>query len=302
MRAEELQFIEVNSPELISQTYSLLNTCFLSDGHPPIGEHAWLDLVQGGRKSFFSYLVKISSHPHPIGYLHISKGDQSWAIDYVVHPHHRDKQGSIETRIIAKAQEIIKQSFGGHVHLWVPKPTEATDKAAFLNGFTKGRDLYQMTLDLPVFCKFEPLKVRPFRLGHDEKQWLELNNKAFLNHPEQGNWDLSTLKARFNQPWFSPEDLLIYEQDNKIVAFCWVKIHFDKDPPAGEIYIVAVDPALQGQHIGKRIVLTALEHMVSKSIKRAFLYVDSTNKPALKIYKDIGFTIDHIDRAYVKDI
>jgi ribosomal protein S18 acetylase RimI-like enzyme len=32
------------------------------------------------------------------------------------------------------------------------------------------------------------------------------------------------------------------------------------------------------------------------------LYVDATNAPAIKLYVDLGFTINHIDRAYIGDI
>jgi hypothetical protein len=32
------------------------------------------------------------------------------------------------------------------------------------------------------------------------------------------------------------------------------------------------------------------------------LYVDAGNRPALKLYIDLGFDIDHIDRAYVGDV
>jgi ribosomal protein S18 acetylase RimI-like enzyme len=32
------------------------------------------------------------------------------------------------------------------------------------------------------------------------------------------------------------------------------------------------------------------------------LYVDATNARAVKLYVDLGFTINHIDRAYTGDI
>jgi ribosomal protein S18 acetylase RimI-like enzyme len=32
------------------------------------------------------------------------------------------------------------------------------------------------------------------------------------------------------------------------------------------------------------------------------LYVDSTNVPALKLYVGLGFTVNHIDRAYTGDV
>jgi predicted GNAT family acetyltransferase len=32
------------------------------------------------------------------------------------------------------------------------------------------------------------------------------------------------------------------------------------------------------------------------------LYVDATNDPANKLYADLGFALDHVDRAFVGDI
>ena len=32
------------------------------------------------------------------------------------------------------------------------------------------------------------------------------------------------------------------------------------------------------------------------------LYVDATNAPAVKLYVELGFTVNHIDRAYTGDI
>jgi predicted GNAT family acetyltransferase len=32
------------------------------------------------------------------------------------------------------------------------------------------------------------------------------------------------------------------------------------------------------------------------------LYVDATNAPATRLYQDLGFKLDHLDRAYTADV
>src|SRR5205823_1588102 len=44
------------------------------DGHAPLGEHQWLDLVQGGRAGFAGLVAWEPGHAHPVGYAQVSRG------------------------------------------------------------------------------------------------------------------------------------------------------------------------------------------------------------------------------------
>src|SRR5204863_5395344 len=136
-----------------------------------------------------------------------------------------------------------------------------------------------------------PLETRPFRVGVDEARWLEVNNRAFEGHPEQGDWDEATLKHREGEAWFDPEGFLLHERDGRLVGFCWTKVHADHDPPLGEIYVVAVDPDFAGQGLGRALVLAGLDHLAAKGLTVGMLYVDAGNTPARRLYDDLGFTI-----------
>ena len=66
--------------------------------------------------------------------------------------------------------------------------------------------------------------------------------------------------------------------------------------------MVAVDPDFAGQGLGRQLTLAGLDYLASKGLKEAMLYVDATNAPAVKLYVELGFTVNHIDRAYTGDI
>jgi mycothiol synthase len=146
------------------------------------------------------------------------------------------------------------------------------------------------------------ITTRPFRPGQDEQAWLEVNNRAFQRHPEQGGWTEQTLKARQAQPWFDPDGFLLHHRDGRLAGFCWTKVHRAEASSLGEIYVVAVDPDFSGHGLGRQLTLAGLDHLVEKGCPEAMLYVDATNVPALKLYIDLGFTVNHIDRAYTGDV
>jgi len=279
----------------------LLDAATRVDGEQALSDHQWLDLVHGGRRGFAGLMAKETDDGAPVAYAQVSRGNDSWSIELVVDPDHRDRLADLGRELVGAAVGIVVAEGGGHVHWWVTQATPAHAAVAEAVGLRAGRLLHQMRRPLPTGIPYS-LETRPFVVGQDEEAWLEVNNRAFANHPEQGGWDLDTLKAREAESWFDPAGFFLHERDGRLAGFCWTKVHADHDPPLGEIYVIAVDPDFHGSGLGKALVLAGLDHLAGQGLTVAMLYVDAANEGAVALYKKLGFEVDHIDRAYVADL
>ena len=180
--------------------------------------------------------------------------------------------------------------------IWIEDAQIDDDNLLNSIGFSSYRDLWQMR------CKFPPngegIPTRPFICGVDDKAFLEVNSRAFSWHPEQGSLDLSKLNDLFKEEWFDDEGFLLLEVKNRLAGFCWTKIHHQGDLTVGEIFAIAVDPDFHGRGFGKPLTISGLNYLANAGADLGMLYVESDNKPAIRIYEDIGFTHFSTNRAY----
>jgi len=288
------------TPDDVTAVAALIRAAEGAAGQQLVTEHRFHDAAFGGGRDFAGLVAWDEGH-RPLAYSQVIRGERRWELE-LVYDHDRSEDGLLAAAgVLGAAVDLVRAEGGGHLHLWITRPTEAHDRLAAAAGLSPGRDLWQLRLPLPLD---EPVTVetRPFEVGRDEQAWLEVNNRAFDWHPEQGGWTVDDVRDREAEPWFDPAGFLLHEIDGRLAGFCWTKVHADHDPPLGEIYVIAVDPELHSRGLGRALVVAGLDHLHRKGLDVGMLYVDADNAPATRLYLAMGFTLDHLDRAFVGDI
>jgi len=178
---------------------------------------------------------------------------------------------------------------GRPVTAWSHGDHPAAARLAEHHGLERVRELWVMrrptSLPLPELYVPDGVTVRGYR-DEDADEVLRVNAAAFAHHPEQGSMDADDLAARMAEPWWDPAGLLVADTGAGLRGFHWTKQH---DASLGEVYVVGIDPAAQGQGLGKVLTLAGLHHLAGLGVDEVLLYVESDNAPAVRVYSGLGF-------------
>ena len=66
-----------------------------------------------------------------------------------------------------------------------------------------------------------------------------------------------------------------------LIGACWTKVHRDRKPVLGEIYVIDVDPRHHGQGWGRSLTVAGLVHLAGRGITVGMLYTDASNAAAV---------------------
>lgn len=266
-------------------------------GGRPLSDHLWIDLRSGR-----PLLVHVADESGTVAIAQVSAGNETSSLEVVVDPGiDREVAGRLRDDAASTAVDLFRHQGGGPLQWWLDDPDADRIAVAARLGLAPARSLHEMRRDLPAERRSR-LTTRAFRPGADDTSWLEVNNRAFEHHAEQGGWTLDTLAARTGEPWFDADGFRILEADGGIAGFCWTKLHHELDPVTGEIYVIAVDPGHHGRGLGTELTLAGLDSISDRGVTRASLYVDAANDAAISLYHRLGFTIHRTRTACVGDL
>lgn len=270
----------------------------------PLSEHVALHLRYGGDEPVKTVLALIDDRIVGYGHLDVTDKVEGASAELVVDPLFR-KRGVGR----AMLHRMLVETSPGILRLWAHGEHPAAAALAGAMGFVRARCLWQMRRSLSSALQ-EPalppgVTVRTFESGRDDEAWVALNARAFAGHPEQGSWTVEDLRRRMCEPWFDPAGFFLAERDNHLVGFHWTKVHGNGDghghEPIGEVYVVGVDPAEQGNGLGSALTATGLSYLRARGLPQAMLYVDESNTAAIKVYERLGFTHWETDVMYRHD-
>ncbi len=293
----------------VAQVTRLVDEVTEADGVRPLSEHVMLHLRYGGDAPARNLLGwrRRSSGRELVGYAHLDVTDpvEGASAELAVAPALRRAgygRGLVEA--------LLADTPDGRLRLWAHGEHPAAAALAASLGFHRDRILWQLRRSLyaPLPAPQLPpdVTIRTFVVDRDEERWIEVNNRAFAEHPDQGHWSVEELRLREREPWFDPAGFFLAERGAgaaaELVGFHWTKVHGADDghghQPIGEVYVVGVDPSAQGQGLGPALTLVGLRYLRSRGLSSALLYVDDTNSGAIKVYERLGFTRWDVDVSY----
>ena len=292
----------------VAEIRELVAVVLQADGVHPLSEHVWLHVSHGGDNHDQHFLMRKGGVL--VGYAHLDATDDvaGPSAELAVHPNHR--RLGIGRELVESMLSTVPDK---RLRLWAHGEQLAAIELARSMNFINTRVLWQMrrSLRTPLSPPVLPtgVSLRTFRPDLDAQAWLEINSRAFANHPEQGGWLVADLESRMGEPWFSTDGFILAISDvtGDIAGFHWTKVHGATGHAAhahealGEVYVVGVDPHWQGTGLGRAITLIGLQHLRDLGLSQAMLYVDATNGPALKLYSSLGFTRWDTDVLYQRD-
>ena len=225
-----------------------------------------------------------------VGYAEIQCELEIWRVilDGAVHPAHRYR--SVGSSLLETAIEHSRKL--GTLVAHIPVAEIMTSSRSFVEkrGFALVRHYRHMGLTsykraaLPAIHGYE---VRHFTCG-DEEGLCVLQNLAFADSWGFRPNTTEEIHYLVNTSLCHPEGIPVVTEGQKMVAYCWT-IDDAVDSKKAYVRMIGVDPAYRNRGLGRIVLVTGIEYLMERGMKKIELMVDSENASAQCLYQSLGF-------------
>jgi len=296
-------------PATAEGVHTLAANATLADGARPLSEQPLLELLTDDADLTHVVVRADDALGAPVvGYAQVDRRGATPSAELVVDPEHRRR--GIGRMLLRTAQrDATLPSRSG-------APAGRPELRVWAHGFGPAAQAFSRAMGLQVVRELQ-LQTRPlddapldlegavaaagareFRPGEDDDAWVAANARIFAQHPEQGRLTLADLRTREAQEWFDPSLFYVVpslDDPTRIDAYAWLKVEHPHASvgatSSAEIYVIGVDPALQGRGMGGRLTTLALAALRRTGADHAELWVDADNLAAVATYARAGFTV-----------
>ncbi len=226
-------------------------------------------------------------------------------LDCWVYPEHRRR--GLATKLLSYATHRAQELGAKVVHVDIMEDNVIAKGVLSRLGFKFVRRFLELRLDMAKVrwqdIDQAALGCRYLRCGEEDKL-TQIQNRSFA-----GTWGynpntVEEITYRTNLSNFSPEDVVLTCDGDKVVGYCWTGIIYRGEAAIGKrkgrIFMLGADPDYRGRGVGKRVLLAGLDHLKSKGLRIAELTVDSENKAACALYRSVGFEVGTSSLWYEK--
>jgi len=257
------------------------------DGHPPFSGHKLESIGRGRtRTGAWSEDMVVSV----VGVAAFHQSNRHWTVEIAVSPVHRDQR--MEETAIRLATDLVPDEA---VHtIWAFRTDQI--EAARRLGYVENRAVVRMAGPMPEQMGGTVLGITVGAMvPSDVGRIVAVNNRAFLDHPEQGAMTEEGFAALADHPWFNPAGVVVANAGERVVGFCITKHEGDQ---IGEVLVIAVDPAAQHSGIGRDLMQAGIGVLSKSGARTLTLWVDASNDAAIRLYASLGLTEDFRTREF----
>jgi len=291
------------TPQLLDAVEDFLRDCEAQSGYRSFGDAEWRAQQLGNDSQSFIVIAQDDANDTILGYTWVEVEAASANARVVCGTSSPYVQDEIEQALRQRTQRNAKTIGCNRLEWWTTQPDDCSSPLPQTLGL---RTMFQLHCGLPLDATMrrldDNLVMRSFVIGRDEDAWLDINRRAFADHPSQGTWSRPHFDAKLAEQWVDVDGIRIAESDGQITGFCWTKMHALAKVATGEIFVIAVDPNEAGRGLGRQLFLDGAEYLSQQGAQRLILFVESNNAQALALYRSLGLATLSIETCLVIDL